>query len=175
MATSTFDGSFQIPSLPAGAYNLCVQLPQGGYLATCQWGNTAAAVSVAAAQKSTGNTVRLKAGSVLKIHVDDPGQLMNQKTKDGYLPDLVMGVWSAGVFYPARVANKVNVAADYQVTVPFDTSLKFTIQSRKLAIGDANKKPLASNADQQTFQHASNAVNGATPAGYSYSVLSVIP
>lgn len=175
VATSTLDGSFLIPSLSAGTYNICVQVPPGGYLPTCQWGSTGSSVPIAAAQKLTGNTLRLKSGSVLKIHVDDPGQLMNQKTKDGYYPDLVMGVWSSGIFYPARVANKANTTAEYQVTVPFDTGLKFSIQSRKLAIGDANKKPLPSNADQQAFQHASNAVNGATPAGFSYSVLSAIP
>lgn len=187
VATSSLDGSFQIPSLPAGTYNLCVQHPAGGYLSNCQWGSTASSVAVATAQKLTGNTVRLKAGSVLKIHVDDPGQLMNQKTKEGYYPDLVMGIWSGGIFYPARVAAKAAATADYQVTVPFDTAMKFSIQSRKLALGDASKKPLASNADQQTVQRSSNAVgtsgasagsagsNAATAADFSYSVLSAIP
>jgi hypothetical protein len=59
-----------------------------------------------AAQKSTGNILKLKPGSVLKIHVDDTAQLLDQKTKEDYLPDLVMGGWSGGMFYAAHVAAK---------------------------------------------------------------------
>jgi hypothetical protein len=171
VATSGYDGSYQIPSLPAGTYNVCLQVPGDGYLATCHWGSTATVVTLAAGQKLTGTKVALKPGSILKVHLDDPGQLLNQKTKKGYAPHLVMGVWSGGMFYPAHVAAKTAVTADYQVTIPFDTSLKFTIQSMSLGLGNAGKTALAANADQQIFQHASAET---THVGFSYSILSAL-
>jgi hypothetical protein len=173
VATSSFDGSFQMPNLPAGTYNLCVQVPGGAYLNTCHWGTQPTPVTVAVGQKSAATTLKLTAGSVLKIHVDDAGQLLTQKTKEGYSPDLVMGVWSGGTFYPARIANKAATAADYQVTVQFDASLKFSIHSRLLVLGNASKQPLSGNTDQQSFQHAAAAA--VAPAGFSYSILSFKP
>ena len=173
VATSGFDGTYyyQMPSLPVGTYNVCLQVPGDGYLATCHWGSTATVVTLAAGQKLTGTKLALKPGSVLKVHLDDPGQLLNQKTKKGYAPHLVMGVWSGGMFYPAHVAAKTAVTADYQVTIPFDTSLKFTIQSMSLGLGNAGKTALAANADQQIFQHASAET---THVGFSYSILSAL-
>jgi hypothetical protein len=171
VATSGYDGTYQILSLPAGTYNICLQVPGDGYLATCHWGSTATTVTLAAGQKLTGTKVALKAGSILKVHLDDPGQLLNQKTKKGYAPHLVMGVWSGGMFYPAHVAVKTAVTADYQVTIPFDTSLKFTIQSMSLGLGNAGKTALAANTDQQIFQHASAET---THVGFSYSILSAL-
>jgi hypothetical protein len=171
VATSTFDGSFQLPSLPAGTYTVCVQSPQDGYLATCHWGGTASTLTLATAQKSTGTEIAMKVGSVLKIHVDDPKQLLNQKTKDGYAPHLVMGVWSGGQFYAARTAAKATTSADYQVTIPFDTNLNFTIQSRNLNIGDAKGNALPSNGDQQSFQHASTE---SSHVSFGYTILSAI-
>jgi len=172
VATSSSNGSFQMTSLPAGTYNLCAQFPADGYLATCQWGSSATTVTLAAGQKLTGSKVSLKASSILKIHISDPGQLLNQKTKAGYAPHLVMGVWSGGLFYAAHAAGASAVTADYQVSVPFDTNLKFSIQSMSLKLADAGGNALAANADQQTFQHASAS---ATRTSFSYSILSALP
>jgi hypothetical protein len=178
-ATSSYDGTFQLPALAAGAYDVCVQMPRmiDGYLNTCQWGGAPTTITVAAGQKLTGNTLKIKPGSVLKIHMDDAGKLLNQKNRDGNYPDLVMGVWNAGMFYPAHISNlstKGAPALDYQVTVPVDTNLNFSIQSRRLALGDSNKKPLPINADHQAFQHPSNS-NADKRQSFSYSILSVNP
>ena len=56
--------------------------------------------------------------------------------------------------------------------VPFDTNLKFSIHSRHLVLGNAARNALPSNADQQAFQHAAK---GATPLGFSYSILAAKP
>jgi hypothetical protein len=175
-ATSSFDGTFQISALAAGAYDLCAQMPTtlDSYLSTCHWGSAPTAVAAAGGQKSTGITLRMKAASVVKIHIDDAGKFLNQKNKNGFYPDLLMGVWSGGMFYPAHPANKGAVASDYQVAVPFDAALKFSIQSRGLALGDAHKNPLPNNADQQAFQHAAN-VNAAARPSFSYSILAIKP
>lgn len=172
VATSSSDGSFQMTSLPAGTYNLCAQFPADGYLATCQWGGAAATVTLAAGQKLTGSKVGLKASSILKIHISDPGSLLNQKTKAGYAPHLAMGVWSGGLFYAAHAAATSAVTADYQVSIPFDTNLKFSIQSISLKLADASGNALAGNADQQTFQHPSASANRVS---FSYSILSALP
>jgi len=138
-ATSRPDGGFQISSMPAGTYNVCVQAPRPGirvgYLGSCHWGNAPASIAVAAGQKAAANVFKLKAGSVLRIHVDDSGKLLQQKNKDGSNPDLMMGVWSGGMFYPANVSIQGPTMTDYLLVVPHDTNLKFSIQSRHLLRG----------------------------------------
>jgi hypothetical protein len=172
-ATSAHDGTFQIPSLPSGTYSICVQPPHpnvlGGYLHSCHWGNYPTALSLAAGQKSTGNTFRLQRGSVLRIHIDDSKQLMHQKNKDGSSPDLTMGVWNSTMFYSPITVISGPSMADYLMTVPLDTNLKFSISSQHLVLGDAKKSALSANADVQTFQHASNAI---APKVFGYTVLS---
>jgi hypothetical protein len=172
VATSAYDASFQITLLPAGTYNMCMQFPADGYLSTCDWGNAAATVTLSAGQKFTATKVSLKAASILKIHLDDPGQLLNQKTKQGYAQHLVLGVWNGSHFYHAHVAGTTAVTADYQVAVPFDTALRLTVQSVTLALGNASKVPLAGNSDQQSFQHAST---DTAPVSFSYTILSALP
>jgi hypothetical protein len=172
-ATSAHDGTFQIPSLPAGTYSICVQPPHptvlGGYLHSCHWGSSPATLSIATGQKSTGNIFKLQRGSVLRIHIDDSKQLLHQKNKDGSSPDLTMGVWNSTMFYsPITVINGPTMA-DYLMTVPLDTNLKFSINSQHLVLGDAKKNALSANADTQTFQHASNAI---APKVFGYSILS---
>jgi Carboxypeptidase regulatory-like domain len=167
------DGSFTIGGLPAATYTLCVAPAADGYLDPCVWNPPAPTVTLAAGQKSSGHILRIQPGSILKIHLDDPSQLLTQKTKTGYLPHLAMGVRTPqATSYPAHVAATSAAGADYQVTVPRDTNLVFSIQSFSLKLADANAVPLANNTARQTFQHASGDAN---PPGFNYKVTGLIP
>ena len=167
------DGLFTIGGLPAATYTLCVAPASDGYLDPCVWNPPAPTVTLAAGQKSSGNILRMQPGSILKIHLDDPGQLLHQKSKTGYLPHLETGVQPPkGTFRPAHVAGMSLTGIDYQITVPRDTSLVFAIRSFSLKLADANAVPLASSSAQQSFQHATG---DASPVSFSYKITGVLP
>ena len=90
-AQSGADGSFTIGGLPAATYTLCVAFAGDGYLDPCTWSPPGTTVTVAASQNSTGHVLKIQPGSILKVHLDDPGQLLNQKTKTGYAPHMSIG------------------------------------------------------------------------------------
>jgi hypothetical protein len=130
-------------------------------------------VTLAAGQRSAGNLVKLKAGSILKVRIQDPGNLKDRKTADGREPDLSMGVFGPrGIFYPVHITGKDNAGADYQLTVPRDTPVKFSILSKNLKLADANGAALPGNASQQAFQHATGDAN---PRSFRYTIIGVLP
>jgi hypothetical protein len=67
------DGNFQLQGLPAGAFSLCVQVPGDGYLDPCQFGGLAYSVTLTASQQSTGNVMKLKPASILKVRLNAAG------------------------------------------------------------------------------------------------------
>jgi len=170
------DGGYQIQAMPAGTYSLCVQAPRPtprvGYLNSCHWGAAPANIMLAAGQKSTNNTVKLRPGSVLLIEVEDSAQLLSHATKSGLLPDLVMGVWSGGMFYPPTHSIKGPGKVHYLLPVPTATNLKFSIQSKSLVLGNASHAPLVNSMEQVAFQHPAN---GPPPPGPRYAILSAKP
>ncbi len=169
---SGVDGSFLIGGLPAGSYTLCAQAVSGAYLDPCLWNLPVPTVTLAAGQESTGALLAVPSGSILKIHLEDPHKLLNQKTKTGYLPHLSLGIHTPRGFYPAHLAAASGNGADYQMTIPRDTPLVFSVQSFSLQLADANDAPLAGNRNQQAFQHASGNAN---PPGFSYKITGVLP
>ena len=167
------DGAFQIPGLPAGKYALCVQVSGDRYLDPCQWNGSAITLTLASGQSITGVSLRLVAASVVNIQVEDPQQVLSQKTKDGRQPELNLGVWGPkGIYYPAHRAGKQATAASYRLAVPLDTALNFFAASRDLKLGDVTGVPLPGNASQQAFQHATGDAN---PKSFAFTVLGMLP
>ena len=174
-------GAFQIQGLPAGTYSMCVQLPGDGYLNPCHWTaavsaatpSTLSDVTLAPGQRSTGNSLKMQTGSVLKVRVEDPGKLMDQKTPDGHDPHLTMGVWGPhGLFYPAHVTGKDNTGADFQLTVPRDTALTFHISSKSFALADGAGAALPGSVSQEAFQHATGDPN---PKSFKFHITGKLP
>jgi hypothetical protein len=169
---SAADGSFSFHNLPAGAYYLCVQPVTDGFLDPCAWSAAPPSITLAAGQTSAGNTVRLMSGSVLKVHLDDPGQFMTQKTTAGFAPLLSLGVYDTRTtLQPMHLSARTVTSADYQVTIPLDTRLTFSIYSHDLALTDAASAPLASGAASTVFQHTTGDPN---PPGFSFHVTSLL-
>ena len=64
-------------------------------------------LTLTAAQKSNAGKLSINRGSVLKVRVDDAGQFLGKKTKDGRDPSLIMGVWGPnGFFHPMYAASQ---------------------------------------------------------------------
>ena len=173
-ATTGSDGAFQVQHLPAGAYSLCVQVPGDTYLDLCQWSPASAAkVTLAAGQTSSGNALKIDKGSVLQVHIDDPGHLLAQKTSRGRDPQILIGVWGASsLFFPVHATSKDTAGANFQVTVPRDTPLKLNVASKDLKLSNASGAAIAATGDQQPFQHATGDAN---PKSFRYTITGVIP
>ena len=172
-AQSAADGSFTVKGLPAGSYSLCVQIPGDGYLDPCIWTTTAPSVTLASGQASAGNILKIKAGSLLKIRIDDPSKLATQKTPSGANPYILMGVSVPGkAFHPVHLKGSDASGSDYQVTIPRDTPLVFSIQSPNLRLSDSKGAALPNNTTKETVNHDSADPN---PKSLSYKISGVIP
>lgn len=169
------EGTYQLQSLPAGAYSLCVQVPGDGYLDPCEFGGSAQQISLTAGQQSLGNVTKLKPASILKIRLNDAGGVLTQYTKDGHEPDLLIGVFGSGpqrTFYTAHLAGRDKAGSNYQVAVPLDTPLVLSVASNRLKLADGSGIALPNNSSQQGFQHATGDPN---PTSFAFAITGVNP
>ena len=179
-ATAGQDGTFEFDGLSAGTYSLCAQAPAAGYLNPCDFASLPQTVTLAAGQISSGNLLKMVAGSILHVRIQDPQQLAiasaSQKSATTQLPDIQAGVWAPGFpgssFHPARLTGTDSSGLDYEVTVPLNIPLAFHLSSRHLKLVDAGGAALASNAIQQRFQHNSGDAN---PKAFTFAITAVIP
>jgi hypothetical protein len=159
-AKSGSNGNYSLDNLPAGTYSLCMKGPDDGYLDPCEWGQKPTTVTLQDGKKSSGNRLLFTTGSVVKIRIQDTSQLLFQKTKTGFLPDLSVGIFgSKGLFYPARVVNRDIRGLDLQITIPFDTPVSLSVTSRALKLTDESGKTLPATAASPAFQHAHGGAN----------------
>jgi len=167
------DGSYQIQGLPAGTFALCAQAATDGYLSSCDWGAKPPTVTLTSGQDSAGNQLTMKTGSILKVRVQDPTQSLSQKTLSGLGPDLVMGVFGPqSLFYPAHQAGKDAGGANYQLTIPLDTRVTFSIASQSLKLADSNGVELPNSSSQQAVQQSTGNSN---PPNLVYTIIGPKP
>jgi hypothetical protein len=172
-AKSAADGSFRLQNLPGGSYAICVKPADDGYLDPCEWTPAAVSIAVATGQQLSGNALAVASGSVVKIRIEDSSQLLFQKTKTGFLPDLLVGVFGPnGLFYPAHVVNRDIRGLSLQLTIPFDTPLALSIASRALKLADTSGPALPGTGAQTVFQHGRA---DPSPPTFSYTVTGIVP
>ena len=81
---------------------------------------------------------------MLRIRVDDPGQLLAEHEGKTVGAHLLLGVGgAASLFHPARVAATDSKGRDYQILIPFDTPVKLVINSARFQLSDAVGQPVA--------------------------------
>jgi hypothetical protein len=154
-AQTSTDGNYQIKNAPAGTFSVCAHVLDDRYLNSCNWGSTPLTLTLTNGQQSTGNQLTLKVGSILTVRIQDPGQLLSEKTKNGNDPDLVLGVFDQhGLFYPAHQADKDAAGTDYQLTIPLSTLVTFSIASQSLKLADSNGVQLPNSSNQQGVPRA---------------------
>jgi hypothetical protein len=122
--------------------------------------------------------VKLQPGSILKIQVQDPNQVVSNAVSKGSPVELSVGVWGAfNLFHPARlVGSDSSGNNNYQLTIPRDTFLAIHIASVHLKLGDASSpeggNDLAGIYFQQRFQHKTGDAN---PPSFAVSVKEALP
>jgi hypothetical protein len=167
------DGSFLLQNLAPGKYSVCVKAGDSAHLDPCDWGQATYDVTLGAGQKSLANHVAVPLGSVVKIRIQDTSQWLFQKTKTGFVPDLLVGAFDPhGIFYPASVVNRDIRGLNLELVVPFDTPLALSVASKAAKLADSNGIALPAGASQTAFQCASA---DSTARSFLFTVTGIIP
>ena len=181
------NASFQISALPAGTYTICVNAT--GFLNPCEWSLPTLVVTVGTGQSSTGNNLTIKPGAVAKLRIQDPSNLLSQKTTSGTNPSILAGVWTGKaanallptvfaaatvrpptlptLFHPVHQTGSDSTGANFEVSVPRNMSLIFHVTSGDVLLANSQGLALVNNVDQQLFQYSFATT---TPLSFLYNV-----
>jgi Carboxypeptidase regulatory-like domain len=132
------DGTFVFGSIPEGNYQICVQVVQSQLLNPCRWA-APPTIAVVAGQTASIGTVQLKTGYAVSTQIiDDSGDLAKNEGKT-VGATILIGVWSKdGLFQSGRLKGKDSAAYYYELIVPYDTSLQFSLKSNFYKLSDSS-------------------------------------
>lgn len=134
------DGTFNLRALTEGEYLVCVKaaIP---YLNPCDWGPPAG-FRVENGRVSGGVDLRLQAGAVIDIRVEDPSRSLANA------PDTVRGsaisvgiMTSDGRYVPAALAVADAQERTYSVAVPAGLTPKLSFSSRIVRLLEGSRAP----------------------------------
>lgn len=137
------DGTFQLPPLVYGAYQVCVTAPGTTWLDSCEWGQKGAVASLTPSEPSAHIAVALTKGALVTVRVNDAAQLLaaNEGVTRG--AQLLIGVRGDSLcFYAATTASKDSGGRNYQILIPFDRSLNISVASALFQLQDQSGRPL---------------------------------
>lgn len=141
---SASDGSFVLTGIPSGQYRLCVQAPLTAWLNPCMWSTGVDIVSVASSSIS-GLKVRLLKGSILRVKIIDSQKLLQAKGLQAPAA-ILMGIFRTnGLFFPLIETSLSQAGIDRQITIPFDSDLKFHASFGKAQATDALGQVVSAN------------------------------
>jgi len=188
---ATANGSFQISALPAGTYTICVSAT--GFLNPCEWSLPTLVVTLGTGQSSVGNNLTIKLGTVAQLRIQDPSNLLSQKTTAGTNPFILAGVWTGRAanallptvfaatvvhppllpiqFHPVHQTGTDSTGANFEVSVPRNMPLIFHVTSGDVLLANSQGLSLVSNVDQQLFQYS---FATKTPLSFLYTVTGLV-
>jgi hypothetical protein len=143
MVAADASGVFHADGLAPGQYIGCAETLTPGYLDPCHWSATAPNFTVSAGQTTSGVKIIMAKGSVLRVHVADPQQLLKAVAGPVDLDLEIHIVTSKGIHYSAPIQSSTALGRDHAITVPFDTSVSLRILSAHLAVTDESGKSFA--------------------------------
>ncbi len=129
-------GEFAFKNLPAGAYSICVHVPGGPHLNSCQW-SQATQITVAAGLTAANQLITLVKGGLLQVRLEDPHKILAPTD------DIMIGVYlPSGLFQPLRLASSDPTGRNYDLAVPLSKDVRISVHSSKLLIIDDKGKGL---------------------------------
>jgi hypothetical protein len=158
MVTADANGAFHADGLAPDQYIACAETTAPGLLDPCHWSTSAPSFTVSAGQIVSGMKIVMKRGAVLRIHIDDPQQLLKFVTGPVDFDLEIHVVTGKGLHYSAPVQSSTATGRDHAITIPFDTSLSLRVLSAHLTVNDQSGKPFAA------LGAAVNVPAGAVPA-----------
>ena len=153
--TADATGAFSVPGLPVASYGLCAELPGAPYLDSCKW-SLADSVAVTASAVAQHNLV-LKRGVLLRVHLNDPSQLLPPPAsgllaRTGFIVGVIFG---SGAYLAATRSAASATTRDYQIPVPAGAPLSLWLFSRDVSLADSSGSPLAGSGARIPFTAAS--------------------
>ena len=131
------DGSFELPRLTLGAYQLCVTVPGTAWLDSCEWGRSGTVVALTPIDTSAQATISLTKGALVTVRVNDPLQLLPKN--EGVAPgaSLFLGVGGDSHFFrTAAIASQDSGGRSYQILIPFGRSVNISVTSSLFQLTD---------------------------------------
>ncbi|MEO8373252.1 MAG: carboxypeptidase-like regulatory domain-containing protein [Candidatus Solibacter sp.] len=157
-------GAFNFASLAPGTYTLCTQVLSGGYLNPCSWLPNPPTVTVGAAKTIAGIQLKVEAGSVLQVRVNDPAGVLRKAAAPLAPSAIAMGVRTPrGFLEPFTMRSVSEGGSDHEVTIPFDTNVQVWMQSAKLSLAQSDGNLVPAAGSSVTVIHSSTAVTAAPP------------
>ena len=127
-------GEFSAAGLADGVYNVCVHMPEKGYINACNWLKTPPIITVKKGQPTINTDVPVQSGVKVQVRVNDPGRSLQVLGPVARPPFLLVGVWSEkGFFYPMGRVGGSN-SGDYEITVPYESNLNVTVNGTGLQV-----------------------------------------
>ena len=158
------NGAFQLVSLAPCTYTLCTQVLGGGYLNPCSWLPNPPLVTVGSSRTITGIQLKIDAGSVLQVRVNDPTGVLRKASAPVAPSAIAMGVRTPrGFLEPFTMRSVGEGGSDHEVTIPFDTNVQVWMQSAKLSLTQSDGNAVPAAGTTVTVNHNSAAVSAAPP------------
>jgi hypothetical protein len=154
-ATSDAAGKLQLPALPNGDYEVCIQVHGGGYVNPCQWPITHK-LSFSQTPAAGASSFVVKKGALVTVRIRDSKGLLAASPS---LP-LLVGVFSPiGAFYRFPVIQTDATGRVYAMTIPFDTKVNLHVNGPGLQMQDAGGKALTNGQISIPLQQAAGATD----------------
>lgn len=157
-------GAFQVDSLRAGRYVLCVTPISQGLLDSCKWSKTGTEVTVSGGQTLKEIKIVLLKGAVLPIHLDDPGKLLKTATGQIDWSCQIYAVTERGIHHNVQIQNGTGAGRDHAITVPFETKLALRVLAKDVSVVDPAGAFLQSRGSMFTIPA------GSTPSTITFQV-----
>lgn len=162
--TADVNGAFHADGLAPGQYIACASTTSPGYLDPCHWSTSAPTFTVSIGQTTSGVKIVMAKGSVLRVHVNDPQQLLKPVAGPVDLDFEVHVVTSKGVHYSAPIQSSTALGRDHVITIPFDSPVGLRVLSAHFTVNDQSGKSFASTGTTVSTP------SGTTPAAVTFTV-----
>jgi hypothetical protein len=129
-------------------------------------------VTVASGKPATGIPLKIAAGSILSVRINDPSHLLSQIGKAGQVPPVTMGVHTpTGLLEPLTMRAADATGSEHEATIPFDSAVSFWVHSAKLTLTQTGGTAVPASGLSQPVTHPSAAVTAAPQLAFQITAI----
>jgi len=169
---SASNGTFNIGSLPAGSYIVCIQSNglAGSHLDPCEWSNNPDTFTIAPGQSAFLRQALIKQASTLQIRINDPSQFLAPRSVHEEPPEVTMELLTpSGKKVHPVLSSTDRTGRTYELRVAFDTPLHLSVSGKHVALNDDRGAAVQAAGSLLSFQHTTADPN---PKSFTFTVSS---